>query len=231
MGLKIKNSKNIVTDQLVLNLDASDKLSYSGSGSTWTDRTSEGNDSTLINSPSFVSTDGGHFNLSATNDYITTPWGANHNPYSNPISISCWFKMNSLSNFGMILSTGQSRGLLDNNQRLYFGLHSSSYYGWGIRSSQWQPAEITTTVNTNWHNVTIVINSTNAYCYIDAELADTKSVDNTYVLNDELWIGTHNHSSNINANCRIASVLVYEKDLSAAEILQNYNATKRRFGL
>lgn len=231
MGLKIKNSKNIVTDQLVLNLDASDKLSYSGSGSTWTDRTSEGNDSTLINSPSFVSTDGGHFNLSATNDYITTPWGAGRNVYNNPITISCWFKMNSLSVSGMVLSTGQSRGLLDNNQRLYFGLLNSSYYGWGIRSSQWQPAEITTAANTNWRNVTIVINSTNAYCYIDAELADTKSVDNTYVLNDELWIGTHNHSSNINADCRIASVLVYEKDLSAAEILQNYNATKRRFGL
>ena len=228
-------SPKIITDGLVLCLDAGDRKSYSGSGNTWTDRSGNGNNGTLTNGPTFSSDNNGLIQLDGTNDNIRTLWGANHNPYNNPITVSCWFKIDGLTKSMIILSTGQARGNNDSNQRLYFGINTtlSEKFGWGIRSSAWGSSQITgITANTSdWFHVALVINSSNAYCYINNVLRDTKLVNSTYVLNDELWVGTHNFDTDYEFHGKISNVMVYEKDLSEAERTQNYNATKGRFGL
>jgi hypothetical protein len=228
-------SPKIITDGLVLCLDAGDRKSYSGSGTTWTDRSGNENNGTLTNGPTFSSDNNGLIQLDGTNDNIRTLWGANHNPYNNPITVSCWFKIDGLTKSMIILSTGQARGNNDQNQRLYFGINTelSEKFGWGIRSSLWGSSQITgITANTSdWFHVALVINSSNAYCYINNVLRDTKLVNSTYVLNDELWVGTHNDDTDFEFHGKIANVMVYEKDLSEAERTQNYNATKGRFGL
>jgi len=228
-------SPKIITDGLVLCLDAADKKSYSGSGNTWTDRSGNGNNGTLTNGPTFSSDNNGLIQLDGTNDNIRTLWGANHNPYNNPITVSCWFKIDGLTKSMIILSTGQARGNNDSNQRLYFGINTtlSEKFGWGIRSSAWGSSQITgITANTSdWFHVALVINSSNAYCYVNNVLRHTKAVNSTYVLNDELWVGTHNFDTDYEFHGKISNVMVYEKDLSEAERTQNYNATKGRFGL
>ena len=228
-------SPKIITDGLVLCLDAGDRKSYSGSGTTWTDRSGNENNGTLTNGPTFSSDNNGLIQLDGTNDNIRTLWGANHNPYNNPITVSCWFKIDGLTKSMIILSTGQARGNNDQNQRLYFGINTelSEKFGWGIRSSLWGSSQITgITANTSdWFHVALVINSSNAYCYINNVLRDTKLVNSTYVLNDELWVGTHDNDTDFEFHGKIANVMVYEKDLSEAERTQNYNATKGRFGL
>ena len=228
-------SPKIITDGLVLCLDAGDRKSYSGSGATWTDRSGNGNNGTLTNGPTFSSDNNGLIQLDGTNDNIRTLWGANHNPYNNPITVSCWFKIDGLTKSMIILSTGQSRGNTDQNQRLYFGINTtlSEKFGWGIRSSPWGSSQITgITANTSdWFHVALVINSSNAYCYVNNVLRHTKAVNSTYVLNDELWVGTHNNDTDYEFHGKISNVMVYEKDLSEAERTQNYNATKGRFGL
>ena len=228
-------SPKIITDGLVLCLDAGDRKSYSGSGATWTDRSGNGNNGTLTNGPTFSSDNNGLIQLDGTNDNIRTLWGANHNPYNNPITVSCWFKIDGLTKSMIILSTGQSRGNTDQNQRLYFGINTtlSEKFGWGIRSSAWGSSQITgITANTSdWFHVALVINSSNAYCYVNNVLRHTKAVNSTYVLNDELWVGTHNNDTDYEFHGKISNVMVYEKDLSEAERTQNYNATKGRFGL
>ena len=65
MGLKIKNSKNIVTNGLVLTLDSSDKISYPGSGSIWADRIGS-NNGTLGGGTTFSSNNGGIFLFDGT---------------------------------------------------------------------------------------------------------------------------------------------------------------------
>jgi len=225
----------IVTDGLVLCLEAGDGKSYSGSGTTWTDRSGNGNHGTLTNGPTFSSDNNGLIQLDGTNDNIRTLWGANHNPYNNPITVSCWFKIDSITKNMMILSTGQYRGNANGNQRLYFGIDTgiSEKFGWGIYADAWGNNEISgITANTSdWFNVTIVVNNTNAYCYINNVLRDTKSVDSSYVLNDELWVGTHDSDTDFELHAKISNVMVYEKDLSEAERTQNFNVTKSRFGL
>src|SRR6056300_1140553 len=62
-------SPKIITDGLVLCLDAGDKKSYSGSGTTWTDRSSQ-NNGTLYNGPTFDSSKGGLLSFDGVNDYL-----------------------------------------------------------------------------------------------------------------------------------------------------------------
>lgn len=233
--MALSHSPKIVTDGLVLCLDAADKKSYSGSGTTWTDRSGNGNHGTLTNGPTFSSDNNGLIQLDGTNDNIRTLWGANHNPYNNPITVSCWFKIDVLTKNMIILSTGQTRGNSDFNQRLYFGINTtiSEKFGWGIRSSIWGSSQITgITANTSdWFHVALVINSSNAYCYVNNVLRHTKTVNSTYVLNDELWVGTHNNDTDYEFHGKISNVMVYEKDLSEAERTQNFNAQRGRFGI
>ena len=61
----------IVQDGLVLNLDAGNTASYPGSGTTWFDLTSNNNDGTLINNPTFDSTNGGSIVFDGIDDYVS----------------------------------------------------------------------------------------------------------------------------------------------------------------
>ena len=65
-------SPRIVTDGLVLCLDAGDIKSYSGSGATWNDRSGNESDATLYNSPTFTTNNGGSLNFDGSNDYGKT---------------------------------------------------------------------------------------------------------------------------------------------------------------
>ena len=63
-------SSNIIVDGLILHLDAGNSSSYSGSGTTWTDLSGEGNNGTLVNGTSYTSDDGGSLVFDGTNDYV-----------------------------------------------------------------------------------------------------------------------------------------------------------------
>ena len=69
MGLA--HSPSIVTDGLVLCLDAANTKSYPGSGTTWTDISGKGYDGTLTNGPTFSSNYGGNIVLDGSNDFVT----------------------------------------------------------------------------------------------------------------------------------------------------------------
>ena len=68
-------STGIISANLVQHLDAGDSSSYSGSGSTWSDLTSNGVDGTLMNSPTYSSTEGGgSFFFDGTSEYVKFPY-------------------------------------------------------------------------------------------------------------------------------------------------------------
>ena len=72
---KAASASGIISTNLVQHLDAANSNSYSGSGSTWSDLTSSGVDGTLINSPTYSSTEGGgSFFLDGTSEYIQFPY-------------------------------------------------------------------------------------------------------------------------------------------------------------
>jgi hypothetical protein len=79
----------IVTNGLVLALDAADKNSYPGSGTTWRDMSGNNSNSTLTNSPTFNSANGGSIVFDGVDDYTTTTAGQAFYQYTNQLSV-CW---------------------------------------------------------------------------------------------------------------------------------------------
>ena len=87
---------DIVTDGLVLCLDAADKKSYPGSGTTWTDRSGNGNNSTLTNGPTFDSANGGSIVFDGSDDISLT---TSNLTITGDQSIETFLKFNSLDSF------------------------------------------------------------------------------------------------------------------------------------
>ena len=69
MATEYANGK-IVTNGLVLSLDAADRNSYPGTGTTWRDMSGNGNNGTLTDGPTFNSNNGGSIVFDGTNDYV-----------------------------------------------------------------------------------------------------------------------------------------------------------------
>ena len=100
MGLG--HSPRIVTDGLVLCLDAANKRSYPGTGTTWTDLKGE-NNGTLTNGPTFDSSNKGSIVFDGTNDYINCGNGSEFS-ITEQITLICWMKKTSNSGYHHLIS-------------------------------------------------------------------------------------------------------------------------------
>ena len=87
--LSATSDSSYVTSNLILNLDASDSSSYSGSGTTWNDLSGQNNDMTLTSAPSHTSGSGGYFQFDGVNDTASVSL-SDFNGGHNPISIEMW---------------------------------------------------------------------------------------------------------------------------------------------
>src|SRR5210317_1273968 len=92
---------DIITEGLVLALDAGSKRSYSGSGNTWTDLSGNGNNGTLVNTPTFSSNSGGKFSFDGVDTSITTNYDFGWNN-TNSVSVLVTLTPSILQNRGFI---------------------------------------------------------------------------------------------------------------------------------
>tara|TARA_B100001059_G_scaffold20552_1_gene16679 strand:- start:3846 stop:4559 length:714 start_codon:yes stop_codon:yes gene_type:complete len=237
MGLKIKNSKNIVTDGLILVLDASDPSSYSGSGTTWYDRSGNSTNGTLTNGVSFNSSDGGSMVFDGSNDAVAI------NPdFSsiNEFSISLWAKNDVYGTTTTQALTGNypSGGtyVRVNTQATKFyiltninGIENSFFFSSGAidyTSINQQGSE------NLWNNYVITFkNNDSAKCYINYNLIKTQTLSDSISGLNTSFKAVGNYANSYVWDGKIAETLFYSKSLSASEVERNYNATKSRFGL
>lgn len=160
------------------------------------------------------------------NNYIATTYGKDINPYLTPISFNLWIKIDSISaSPQMIISTGQSRGNGNFSMRMYIAIYSG-FWDWGIQGTSWTLGNVV--ANTNWNFISIVL-GTDAKFYLNGVLLYNRSTNNTFVLNDNFWLGTHDVAGDYPCNGHMGSFQLYNRYLTQSEILQNYNATKSRF--
>lgn len=225
---------SIVTDGLVLHLDASNKKSYSGSGTTWTDRSGNSNNGTLVNGPTFDSANGGSLSFDQTNDYVNTyKNGSELNLSEDSFSIEIAIKQNESpptsnsqghAGFGGFPSAislkNTSRYFADihnpSDTRTLVHFHSDSFYSanqysWMILCATANNETVKTYTNGNYHTSATISSGLQSF------QSDDFTVANGY--------GYYRSHSNI------AYVKIYSKPLTDAEVLQNFNATKSRFGL
>ena len=99
---------NVVTDNMVVYLDAGNNSSYSGSGTSWNDISGNSNNFTLTNGPTYSSSDGGAIVFDGTNDFARSAANASFFAFgtSNDYSYGVWAKMDSTGNTESLLSCG-----------------------------------------------------------------------------------------------------------------------------
>jgi len=218
----ISIANTIVTDSLTLQLDASNSTSYPGSGTTWFDLAGTQQNITLVNSPTFTSGTPSYFTFNGSNQRGS---GTGVVLSSTTYTKAVWFYLNSYVDNNIVSSdVGGHYMFFQGGNKMYNG-HSN----WAGFPSNY-PSTATFSLNT-WYNVALTFNTTDGMkLYINGNL------DSSYTTIKTAFTG--NGSTNIASygagnllNGRIAKVYCYIKTLTAAEVLQNYNADKAQFGL
>jgi len=217
MGLA--HSPRIVTDGLVLCVDAASKRSYPGTGTTWTDLVG-GNNGTLTNGPTFDAENGGSIVFDGSNDYVNC--GQNFSITSNnSFSLSVWVSPSSTGSWQGILQRGRNAGdwygIWQNGSKFIFGISGSN---------------LSSSLNLSVgliYNVTVTQNTSGRKLYINGVLDTSTSV--YYSGSDPsapLTVGSAYYGSEY-FNGKIFVALVYNRTLTADEIRQNYLSTKERY--
>ena len=227
--MSVKNRNSVVTDGLVFYVDAGNEDSYAGSGTTWNDMIS-GNVGTLYNGPTFDSANGGSIDFDGSNDRTDFPSDSSFKP-TGSMTLLVWAKGESTGSIGIIgvIGPGGDRGYFIgcNNTKFRFTIAS------GADSLVDAEAAHTDTTSAPFMLTGVYSASTHLKLYKNtSEIAsNTTSIPATqYVGTKPLQIGNRGDSlANAHWNGNVYCAMIYNKALSADEILQNYNALKNRF--
>jgi len=223
--MAISRGPKIVTNGVVFAVDAADKNSYPGSGTTWKDLSGNAYNGTLTNGPTFSNTNGGAIVFPGNIDNrVQTSYG----PTFTDFTISLWFKDNNSVQFGRLIDKSYTGGF-------WLGRNASTANSWGggiLESSSPYGIYLTLT-DGQWHFLTSIRSGTSHILYGDGITNTTNNVVSSTALNTTTlaigaWsggLGAQQFTGNI------SNVLFYNRALTATEVLQNYNATKSRFGL
>ena len=221
----------IVTNGLVLCLDAANTKSYPGSGTTWTDLSGSGNTGTLVNG---VGYDVDSLSFDGVNDYISVPYNSILNT-PNGATYSIWIYPTSTGEF---LNRGTSdSGATPDNPRFYINVSSKSiYFDWSTPGSDRYLDTSSNSFESNkWINVVgVAVAGGRLDVYVNGSLCTYQSRVNADTMpnplpntNNEIQIGGVTWVPRYFGG-RISSVQLYNRALTASEIQQNYNALKSR---
>lgn len=210
-----------ISDGLIVHLDGYD----APVSSVWIDKTGNSNSATMINmlgdGTSGYNATKKAYVFDGINDYMEIAYGLIVNPDNYTISIVA--KTNILSTSQMFF--GSSTGT---NQRLFMGVHSTGKFDSGIQSVTWNGADPSATATLNPTTLTLKLSGGIATLYVN-DLATKTRTYTAYVLSSNFGIGKLiNSSYYLNGN--VYSVRIYNRVLTDAEIINNYNVDKQRFG-
>jgi len=235
----ISAGPDLIQDGLVLNLDASDKNSYPGSGTTWSDISGNGYNGTLYNGPTFSSTNGGAIVFDGTNDFASVNVNSWIRSLSTAYTFSSFFYYNGGTSGGAPYSLMTYPNDNNNNDGFWQHLNLGPWY-WRTEDNSageygGNVENPSTFSNGNWYHIATVVKTNSLIFYRNGLQVVTISTTFSWanLRNDGtayLYIST-GYGENYFMNGYITSFQMYSRELSATEILQNYNAIKSRFGL
>jgi hypothetical protein len=242
---------NIVTDGLILNIDGANPKSYPGTGTAWNDLSGNGNNGTLINGPTFSSENNGSIFFDGVNDY-------SRHLLSQTIqsrTISVWFFDDSgiepdvlnvppktgyqLANFGTSTTLAAFDGITKGGWTGRATNETLGYY-------QHNPARfiyMRDSVSIGWHQFVMSYNDSAGIYDFFLDGTQRSVFVSTFgniglISTDRVIIGAPGDPQTVGTPGQnyygrngFSQILLYNRSLSDNEILQNYNATKTRFGL
>jgi len=232
----------ITESGLVLALDAGNSKSYPGSGTTWTDLsgTSNGTFGSSTQAPTYNSANGGSIVFDGSNDKVTVAATGTYDFSASRITIEVWFK--STGSIGLnrvqLVTTDQSGDTTSWHLGTYNGIMSftNSYSGSGVEASSPRVATSEIAADT-WTN--IIVTSAGAgevgKLYLNGVIK-TNGTSTTLGLNYDagrpIGIGLEPTTNRWAFNGNIAVVRIYKnKTFTQAEISQNFNALRGRYGI
>ena len=219
-------SPKIVTNGLVLYLDAGQSTSYNG-GTSWTDLSGNGNNGTLLNGVGYSGDNLGSLSFDGSNDYITT--GFTRGTLGNYLSISVWYKY--LGTSGRTYSAiigGRESGA---GTEFFIGKNTGNT-NIGIQDGNYNNSVVTgsNAFDGNFHHIVYTYDNGTGKIYLDSVLRNTGSFTKC---NDaeEILIGTEFEGGGYYFPGNIAQASIYNRALTAAEVQQNFNALRGRYGI
>ena len=219
---------DIITDGLVFAIDAGSTRSYPGSGTTGTDLISS-ESITLNNGVGFSTDKGGTWTFDGSDDYIQTSFG--QNIVSTGFSVNFWFNVTGNATcFFMQMYVTADVNTVFRVERNSIGANSIEFGHSPNGSGGMSELTSTNFPNDVWQSCTIAYNGSTKYIYRNGVLDTSVSSSDVYFYTGAiLRIAARQDGTLLPINGKMPSVKVYNKALSAAEILQNYNAQKNRF--
>ena len=228
----------IVTNGLVLALDAADKNSYPGSGTTWNDLSGNSNTGTLTNGPTYNSANGGSIVFDGTNDFVSIPAPTSVLSNVSQFSYSAFVQFDTKSLGNAFFSYAQS-GVFTTDILFGWELSTSTLIFQVNNGADGSGTYSYNTFNT-WFNISAVYNGSlsgndnRLKAYINGNevtLTFDYTVPATTASPGSPLCRVGTYATSYALKGRIANTLLYNRALSATEIFQNYNAQKSRFNL
>jgi hypothetical protein len=208
-------------------------------GGGWADQSGSGNHGELVNGPTFSDDNSGSIVFDGTNDHITVNVNSWIRSASSAYTFSSFFYYNGGSNGGAPYSLMTFPNDNNNNDGFWQHLNLGN---WLWRAEDNVSGETggnveapSTFLNGNWYHIATVVKTNSLIFYRNGLLVSTISTSFNWanLRNDGtayLYIST-GYGENYYMNGNIGIFQMYNRELSAAEIIQNYNATKGRYGL
>jgi hypothetical protein len=223
-------SSPIVSSGLILHLDAGNPASYPGSGTTWTDLSGNGKHATLFNSPTYSSSNGGLLVFSkGSSQYAQGSALGSQSAWT----ISLWMRVDAaLDTYATPFSdiygaSGRVAYCFYGNSGGNGNLGGALYEGgsWSVTSPPW-PATLG-----DWHHHVASWDGTTVRHYVDTSLYGTVNRPHSGISDGVGYRVARRWDEPTYISAAIPIVAFYNRKLTDAEILQNFNANKGRFGL
>lgn len=237
-----RDGTRIITDGLVLSLDASDANSYTSGSSVWYDLSGNNYTGSLVNVPSFNKSNLGNMIFDGVNDYVNLGKPTLLNNLTSSFTINAWIKIVTPPSPGQFY-TIYEKGIVTSNEQTFFRVYNP-----GMSSSLQFGSYTTSPVDTqvivvydltgslynsgDWNFVTARFNGSSWVLYVNGALAaQTNSAATPYTSTSDCSIGGGYIFNKFERffNGTIGAVQIYNRALSDYEVLQNYQAQKGRY--
>jgi hypothetical protein len=219
----------VVYNGLQLYLDASNTTSYPGTGTTWFDLSGQGNDVAMQNSGSisYTALGGGYF-TTGSNGYFNRASTTGIPTGNSNYTLSAWIQYgSSWPASGGIIGIGSAWGTTNAVNALRTNNTNSFYNYWWLvdllGNSSLSPA-------TQWFNIVAKFDGTTRSIWVNgSQIASDTPGSGHNVTTSALGIAVTANTEYLNGN--IGQALIYNRALTTAEIQQNYNAVRSRYGV
>lgn len=230
------SAPNIVTIGLVLNLDAANPASYTGSGSTWTDLSDRGNNGTLVGGVTYNSSNQGSlvFNgdsSGTTDSYVNLPATTDFAFGSGDFTVEMWIYANTGNKVSTFISMNSTSGFAALRLE-YYNSNLDAFHSSDGASHLTSEIGISPLTANKWTHLVLSRINGNAKVYLDRVEKLSYSLVGSLTASGNSRIGSLDGFTNRNHSGKVAITRIYKgKGLTLSEVTTNYDAVKSRFGL